>query len=232
MTAPLIGITTYHREAEGRPRFTIPSSYVDAVRDAGGTAVLLAPGESSPGDLLDRLDGLVLTGGGDLDPAFGAPPHPATYFTCPERDAFEIALVDAALARETPTLAICRGMQILNAARGGSLHPHLVERVGETVIHRLSQDEAAAHAVEIAAGSLLAEAQGATHVETVPSWHHQCVQALGEGLRAVAWAPDGVVEAVESASARLLAVQWHPELAPVGSAGRRLFDRLVGWARR
>ena len=230
MTLPLIGITTYHREPAGRPRFTIPSSYVDAVRDAGGTAVLLAPGESSPAALLERLDGLVLTGGGDLDPAFGAPAHPSTYFTCPERDAFEIDLVNVALARETPTLAICRGMQILNAARGGSLHPHLADVVGEDVVHRVSQDEAAAHPVEIAADSLLAVAQRATRAEAVPSWHHQCVDALGEGLRAVAWAADGVVEAVESASSRLLAVQWHPELAPVGSPGRRVFAQLVGWA--
>ena len=229
---PLIGVTTYHREVEGRPRFTLPAAYVDAVREAGGAVVLLAPGESSVADLLPRLDGLVLTGGGDLDPAFGAPPHPATYFTSPERDGFEVELARAAIAQARPMLAICRGLQILNSAFGGTLHAHLPEAVGREVSHRLSQDEATEHGVEIEPASALAEVLGANALDAVPSWHHQCIDRLGEGLRPVARAPDGVVEAVEVADELpLLAVQWHPELERPGTPGRRLFECLVEWSR-
>lgn len=209
----------------------LPAAYVDAVRDAGGLPVLLAPGETAVEPLLHRLDGLVLTGGGDLDPAYGAAPHPATYFTSPQRDAFEIELVEGAIDRSLPTLAICRGLQILNAARGGTLHAHLPEVVGDAVVHRRDQDAAAAHHVEIDSGSRLARTLGAEVLADVPSWHHQSIHQVGEGLNPVAFAADGIIEAIELVNeGPLLAVQWHPELEPAEGAGRRLFDQLIAWA--
>ena len=233
MARPLIGITTYHRETSGRSRFTLPTAYVDALRAAQGLAVLATPGEQEPEELLERLDGLVLSGGGDLDPAGygGAGDHAHTYSVSPERDAFEIALIRAALARGLPTLAICRGMQILNVALGGDLHVHLPDVVGEAVTHRSSQTQAAWHPVRLEPGARLASLLGARTLRAVPSWHHQALSRLGAGLRAVAWAPDGVIEAVELAGERqLVAVQWHPELAGESAEGRGLFEALVSGA--
>lgn len=231
MARPLVGITTYHRETSGRSRFTVPSAYVDALRASGGLAVLVTPGEDDPGELLERLDALVLSGGGDLDPrSYGAEARAHTYSVSLERDAFELALIGGALERGLPTLAICRGMQILNVALGGDLHVHLPDVVGETVIHRTSQTEAAAHPVQIETDSRLAARLGGG-VDLVPSWHHQAIRRLGAGLRAVAHAPDGVVEAVELPEApSLVAVQWHPELAGDSAQGRGLFDWLVAGA--
>lgn len=229
MARPLIGITTYHRETSGRSRFSVPSAYVDALRASRGLAVLVTPGEGEPGELLERLDGLVLSGGGDLDPrSYGAEVRAHTYSVSPERDAFELALVREALERGLPTLAICRGMQILNVALGGDLHVHLPDVVGETVIHRTSQTEAAAHPVRVAGDTRLAAQLGLRRLDAVPSWHHQALRSLGAGLRAVAHAPDDVVEAVElSGAPQLVAVQWHPELAGDCAQGRGLFDWLV-----
>lgn len=233
MSRPLIGITTYHRETAGRSRFTLPSAYVDALRAAHGLAVLVTPGEAEPEELLVRLDGLVLSGGGDLDPAsYGGDPHARTYAVSPERDALELALLKGALERGLPTLAICRGMQILNVALGGDLHVHLPDVVGEAIAHRSSQTEAASHAVRVATGSRLAERLGAGALDAVPSWHHQAIDRLGAGLRPVAWAPDDVIEAVElRGEAQLLAVQWHPELAGATPSGAGLFEALVSRAR-
>jgi putative glutamine amidotransferase len=233
VTRPLIGISTYHRETEGRSRFSLPSAYVDAVRGAHGLAVLLTPGEAEPGELLERLDGLVLSGGGDLDPAsYGGDSHARTYSVSPERDALELALLRGALERGLPTLAICRGMQVLNVALGGNLHVHLPDVVGEAVVHRRSQTEAAAHPVRLERGSRLAERLGAGELGAVPSWHHQALDRLGAGLRPVAWATDGIVEAVELREApHVVAVQWHPELAGAAAEGGGLFDALVAGAR-
>jgi putative glutamine amidotransferase len=154
------------------------------------------------------------------------------YAVSPERDAFEIALLRGALERGLPTLAICRGMQILNVALGGDLHVHLPDVVGERVVHRSSQTEAAAHAVRVAAESRLAERLGATELPAVPSWHHQAIDRLGAGLRPVAWAADDVIEAVElRGEAQLVAVQWHPELAGATASGGGLFEALVSRAR-
>jgi putative glutamine amidotransferase len=233
VSRPLIGITTYHRETAGRSRFALPSAYVDALREAHGHAVLLTPGEAEPDALLERLDGLVLSGGGDLDPSsYGSDVHARTYAVSPERDAFELGLLRGALERGLPTLAICRGMQILNVALGGNLHVHLPDVVGETISHRASQTEAAAHPVRLASGSRLAERLGSAEVSSVPSWHHQALDRLGAGLRPVAWAPDDVIEAVElDRETQLVAVQWHPELAGAAPAGRGLFEALVKRAR-
>lgn len=233
MRRPLVGITTYHRDGSDRPRFSLPSSYVDAVRVAGGVPVLLPPGEETGEDLLDELGALVLAGGGDIHPErFGAERHELSYSVCTERDEFEFALARAALARELPTLAICRGLQVLNVALGGELHIHLPDAVGEQVPHRESQQRHTHHPVRLDPGSHLARVYGVTELE-VPSWHHQGVSRLGRGLRACAWAGDETVEALELPEAPwLLAVQWHPELAiEAGSPHRRVFEALIALAR-
>jgi putative glutamine amidotransferase len=230
---PLVGVTTYHREIEERPRFYLPSAYVDAVRAGGGIPVLLTPGEERPAELLERLDALVFSGGGDLDPGhFGGDDHPDSYFICEERDSFELQLMRAALERETPLLAICRGSQVLNVALGGSLHSHLEDVVGDAVVHRESQTRHTYHPVKLDPESRLAALLGATELAEVASWHHQAVDRLGAGLRAVAWAPDGTVEALELREApRLVAIQWHPELQiELGSPHRKLFEAIVRMA--
>jgi putative glutamine amidotransferase len=240
---PLIGVTTYHRDRAGaagatgggRERFHLPAAYVDAVRAVGGLPVLLPPGDDRPGEILESLDGLVLCGGGDIDPAlFGGPTgHAAQYSTCAERDGFELALLREALARRTPVLAICRGLQVLNVALGGDLHVHLPDVVGDSVMHRVSRERHSVHPVRLEPGSRLAALFGALLLD-VPSWHHQAVARLGAGLRAVAWADDGTIEAVEVEDRpEVLAVQWHPELHAheVASPQRRLFEALVARSR-
>ncbi len=235
MARPLVGITTYPQNDRGR--YELPDEYVACVRRAGADVVLLAPGAGVDGvvGLLDRLDGLVLAGGGDLDPAtYGGTTHETVYSLDAARDTDELAIVHEVLARAMPTLAICRGSQVLNVALGGTLHPHLPDVVGETVIHRDAEaierglPGPVPHEVSVEAGSLVAEVMGATEV-TPMSWHHQAIDRLGEGLRAVAWAPDGTVEATEHESHRWLAsVQWHPELsAESDPTQQRLFDALV-----
>jgi putative glutamine amidotransferase len=234
MPRPLVGITTYHRDGSDRPRFSLPSAYVDAVRAGGGVPVLLPPGEKRFDDLVDDLDGLVLAGGGDIHPErFGADRHALSYSVCNERDDFEFELARAALARELPTLAICRGLQVLNVLLGGELHVHLPDAVGETVPHRDSQQKHTYHHVRLDPDSHLAQVYGAAELE-VASWHHQAVSRLGGALRACAWAEDGTVEAVELPGAPwLLAVQWHPEISiEAGSPHRRVFEALVEVAQR
>jgi len=229
---PLIGITTYHRDRDGRQRFQLPTAYVDAVRAAGGAPLLLPPGDADPRRLLDGVQGVVFAGGGDVHPArFDAAPNPASYSMCEERDAFEFALMEEALARSLPTLAICRGAQVLNVLLGGDLIGHLPEAVGERVPHRISRESHARHVVSLEAASRLARIYGSELLE-VASWHHQAVGRLGRGLRPVAWAEDGVVEALELDGAdRLFAVQWHPELdAAEDSPERRLFAAFLAEA--
>ena len=236
MRRPLVGITCYHREGDERPRYAVPASYVDAVRAGGGRPVRLPPGDPDPAALLDGVDGIVLCGGGDIDPARfgGAAAHDAIYSTCAERDDFELALVRECLDRATPTLAICRGLQVLNVACGGDLHVHLPDVVGESVAHRVSRERHTRHPVRLDPSSRLAALLGAEPV-TVASWHHQAIDRLGDGLRAVAWADDGTVEAVEVERAPgMLAIQWHPELQFREPDRRqlRLFEELVSMARR
>ncbi len=163
----------------------------------------------------------------------GETTHPRSYFICEERDAFELQLIRAALERETPVLAICRGVQVLNVALGGSLHSDLEDVVGDAVPHRESQTCHTYHAVKLEPDSRLAALMGATELAEVASWHHQAVDRLGAGLRAVAWAPDGTVEALELSEApQLLAIQWHPELQiEPGSLHRRLFEAIVRMAK-
>ena len=228
MSKPLIGLTTYG--IANSPGYNIPAEYVLATERAGGVPLLLPP--MDPG-AIDRwialLQGLVLIGGGDMDPAcYGSVSHATIYNLDAARDAFELALARRTIDRQLPTLAICRGMQVVNVVRGGTLHRHLPEVVGETILHRRPPRETTRHTVVVDAGTLVAEAMQATRVDIV-SWHHQAVDRLGEGLRAVAWSEDGVIEAMELAgNPHLLAVQWHPELSAADDpTQQRLFDWLV-----
>lgn len=230
---PRIGITTYHRTGDDRLAFSLPSAYVDGVRRAGGLPVLLPPGETHPEDLLSFLDGLVFGGGGDLDAAlFGGASHATNYSVDHERDTFELALMEHALAGCTPVLAICRGMQLLNVLRGGALHEHLPDVVGGAVEHRESQQRHTEHGVRIERDSYLGRIFEVEELN-IASWHHQGVDRVGEGLRPVAWAPDGTIEALEDASLPdLLAVQWHPELQLYANSPQdRLFRAFVAKAR-
>ena len=231
MGKPLIGLTTYGVNENNA--YTIPAEYVRAVKRAGGVPLLLPPCDPDSIDSwIEPIRGLALIGGGDIDPArYGAEPHETIYNIDIARDACELALARRALDLRLPTLAICRGMQIVNVLLGGSLHRHLPEVVGERVLHRSPPRATTRHHVSVNPDSHVAKAMGVSQAEIV-SWHHQAVDRLGEGLRAVAWADDDVVEAMElSDNPSFLAVQWHPELsAAEDPAQQRLFNRLVALA--
>ena len=228
---PIIGITSYAEDARWgvweAPAALIPLSYVHAVEAAGGRPLLLPPSSEGVEETLDALDGLLLSGGADVDPeAYGAEAHPATNGTRPERDAAELALLEAALARDLPVLAVCRGSQVLNVALGGDLVQHLPEVVGHEG-HKETPGVFADHGVEILPGTRLHGVMG-VHAP-VKSHHHQGYGRLGEGLREAARADDGTIEAVEAPSKRFaLGVLWHPEEGEDAA----LFAALVEEARR
>jgi gamma-glutamyl-gamma-aminobutyrate hydrolase PuuD len=221
---PLIGITTYVEPASWGhwaevEAALIPYTYVRAVERAGGRAVLVPPDAEGSEEVLDALDGLVFSGGNDLEPdEYGADAHPATVGTNPERDRGELALLQAALERDLPVLAICRGFQVLNVARGGDIVQHLPDLVGHEE-HREIPGEFSEHAVRVDPSSRIGEVDGA-----VKSHHHQAVGRVGDGLREVAWAEDGTVEGLEDPEKPfLVGVLWHPE----AGEDQRLFDQLV-----
>jgi putative glutamine amidotransferase len=226
---PLIGITSYAEEASWghwtAPAAFVPLAYVRSVEAAGGRPLVVPPVADAVEETLDALDGLLLSGGADLDPVgYGEAAHPATRAQA-ERDRAELALLEGALARELPVLAICRGMQLLNVARRGSLHQHLPELVGHEG-HREIRGAYSEHDVEVRPGSRTADVLGGRL--RVKSTHHQAPARIGEGLEAVAWAEDGTVEAIEDpARPFALGVLWHPE----EGADRRLFEALVEQAR-
>jgi putative glutamine amidotransferase len=214
-TAPVIGLSAYCEDARWaywhKPAVLLPANYAEQVAAAGGIPVLLPP---LPGiaAAVRRLDGVLLTGGGDIDPGrYGAQPHPATSRVSQARDTAELEMLDAAVAAGKPVLGVCRGMQLVNVARGGTLCQHLRGDAG----HTPSPGTFGSHPVRIEAGSRLAGILGANGAGVdVPTAHHQAIDRLGDGLVATAWAEDGVVEAVERAGTGgpfLVAVQWHPE---------------------
>ncbi len=211
--------------------FLVRRAYAEAVHRAGGRLVVLPPIADRLEDLaevLERMDGLLLHGGGDVDPVrYGAGHvHPEVAGVRFEHDEFELAAVRVALELERPILAVCRGHQVLNVALGGTLHQHLPD-TGATVPHR-----DAYHGVSVVAGTLLAEVVGGDRV-VGHSWHHQAVDRLGAGLVVSARADDGTVEAVEMPGRWVLGVQWHPEDSAAGDpANQRLFDRFVTACRR
>jgi putative glutamine amidotransferase len=187
-----------------------PRTYSLAVQRAGALALILPPDDvvaEAPDELLDMLDGLILAGGSDIDPAsYGAQPHPETRGTRPERDRFEIALGTRALERDMPVLGICRGMQMMNVIQGGTLNQHLGSE-----LHRHTPGAFTDHGVRLESGSLAARVVGDEHTD-VKSAHHQGLDELGEGVVASGYADDGLVEAIEiPAHAFAVGVLWHPE---------------------
>ena len=231
--APLIGISAYSELAKWgaweRPAVVLPRRYADSVAAAGGIPVLLPP---LPGieDALGRLDGLILAGGGDIDPArYHAEPAPETSSVREERDVAELALFAAARSRRLPVLGICRGLQVINVALGGTLHQHLPDVVGHDG-HAPVPGGFADHAVRVAPGSRLSQILGRDEAGT-PTHHHQAVDQLGRGLIPTAWAQDGIIEAFELEGAGdgwfMVAVQWHPEAGDDPS----LFRALIAAAR-
>jgi len=210
-------------------------AYLEAIAVAGGIPMILSP---LPGgdveDLVDRVDGICLSGGPDMHPAwYGGFDHPALGPTEPEVDAFELDLARAARPRGLPLLAICRGMQVLNVARGGTLLQHLPDDVGEEIEHRQTTPASEpVHGVEIEADSRLAALMGDLG-PAVNSFHHQGVARLAPGLRPVAWSDDGVIEAVEAAwEPFTIGVQWHAECLTARREHAALFEGLVEAARR
>jgi len=225
---PVVGITTYVEPASwGHWQLDaalIPYMYVQAIERAGGTPLLVPPVEDGVEEILDALDGLLLSGGADLDPeSYGAEPHPETSGTRPARDRAELTLLEGALARDLPVLAVCRGSQVLNVARGGDLVQHLPDVVGGEQ-HREVSGVFSEHPVRVDPSSKLGAVDG-----PVMSHHHQGFGRLGEGLREVAWADDGTIEAVEDPDRRFtVGVLWHPE----AGEDARLFEALVAEAAR
>jgi putative glutamine amidotransferase len=243
---PLIGVTTSEvRMAEhvdplpqaepATPEMALGMKYLRSVELAGGLPVVLPPLELDAVDpLLDRLAGVCLSGGPDLHPRnYGGAEHPELGPTQPDLDRFELSVARYADIRGMPILAICRGAQTLNVARGGTLEQHLPERGGSSIAHRQrKRGDLPTHTVRIAPGSRLAGAMGCHRAE-VNSFHHQAVAEIGRGLRAVAWAPDGVVEAIEAPRRDLvLGVQWHAEGLNARAEHAALFEALVSAAVR
>jgi len=223
---PVIGITSYAQEASfgvwRLPAALVPLDYVESVERAGGRPLVIPPSAEGVEETLDAIDGLVLSGGADLDPAtYGAEPHTTTDMPQTRRDAGELALLRAALDRDLPTLAICRGSQLLNVVRGGDLVQHLPEVVGDER-HKETPGTFSEHGVRIDPESRLGRLV-ALHAP-VKSHHHQGFGRVGEGLRETAWADDGTLEGIEDPSKRFaLGVLWHPE----ASEDAALFEALV-----
>jgi putative glutamine amidotransferase len=227
---PVIGITSYvvparwaYWELEAA---LVPLDYVRSVERAGGRPLLVPPAEEGVEETLDALDGVIFSGGSDLDPGlYEQEAHPETTGVIEERDRFELALLEGALARDMPVLAICRGSQVLNVVRGGDLVQHLPDVVGHER-HKHTPGVFADHDVELEAGTRLGELLGGEHAP-VKSHHHQGFGRVGEGLRVAARADDGTIEAVEDPSARFaLGVLWHPE----AGEDKKLFEALVAEA--
>jgi putative glutamine amidotransferase len=249
--SPVIGVTTYEDQAAWRGwdarAALLPYVYVDAVRRSGGRPVLLPPGgdAAEARETVAGLDGLIVSGGPDIDPArYGSARHPRTQEPVTARDEWDLAITGSALALSVPLLAICRGMQVLNVLRGGTLHQHVPDLVGHDR-HTGPKTGFGRHSVEVAEGSLLSAIQPSGEFFDVPTHHHQAIDLLGDGLAAVAWEEDGLIEAVEAGPSELgglsgfvLGVQWHPEqgtdsalfAALIAAAAERAAARAAGLA--
>jgi putative glutamine amidotransferase len=223
---PLIGITTYVTPAKWSywelEAALVPADYVRAVQRAGGRALLVPPSDDGVEETLEAVDGLIFSGGSDLDPdLYGQDAHAETFGIVRNRDAAELALLEGALERDMPVLAICRGSQVLNVARGGDLVQHLPDVVGDEK-HKHTPGTFADHDVVVEDGTRLASVLGDR--APVKSHHHQGIGRVGEGLRVAAHAEDGTVEALEDPSHRFaVGVLWHPE----AGEDARLFEELV-----
>ena len=241
MERPVIGLCTALERAQwsvwDQDAVLLPRSYAQEVNNAGGLAVLLPPDPrlvEEPGEALELLDGLLLAGGADIDPAsYGQAPHAETRDSVPERDAFEIALTRAAIEADLPVLGICRGMQLINVALGGTLSQHLPEHLGHQEHRRvLGSFDGSDHDVEVIDGTLAMSVIGAGRHPT-KSHHHQGVDRLGDGLRVSARSSlDQLVEAVELPQRSfVLGVQWHPEADPQSPVIGGLVEAAAAHAR-
>jgi putative glutamine amidotransferase len=234
---PVIGITSSidHRSAAFGETYSLTRKYAEGVLQAGG-APLIVPhnlDEKSLGAVLDRLDGVLLSGGGDIDPAvFGEELHPATCEIEPDRDRVELTLARLIVERDLPCLAICRGIQVLNVALGGSLVQDIPSQIPNAVPHSFDRKttprDYLAHPVKIDPQSQLARVMQVEVAQT-NSWHHQALKRVAEGLQVTAYAPDDVIEAVEAPGRRYaIGVQWHPEwMFEKWAEHRRLFEGVV-----
>lgn len=238
MSAPLIGLTTRNTVSPtyNIPLISSPRSYVEALSRAGAAALLLPLGlkKDQLERLVNMLDGIIFTGGGDIETArFQGTDHPLVSLVDPERDEMEFDLVCKVREAEIPLFGICRGIQVINVAFGGSLYTHLADQAPETVEHTFFPGypwDHIAHAVQVAQGSLLAEIVEEPSIQ-VNSLHHQGIRALASNLTAVGWSPDGLVEAVELTDYPFgLAVQWHPEWLPEAPHSQALFEAFVAAA--
>ena len=236
--APLIGVSTSITVGARPERAYVNSAYLHAIQQAGGVPVPLPPQLSAASleQLGGELRGLLLTGGGDVDPAlFNEAPHSTLYDVAPSRDTLETSALALALPRGLPVLAVCRGVQVLNVALGGTLYQDVGTDPGTQIPHSQTEPrEQPTHKVKVTPGSRLAETLGTDELE-VNSMHHQAIKRLGRGLTAVAWAPDQIVEGAEldDPARFVLGVQWHPEeLVGHSEPARRLFAALVAAARR
>ena len=237
MTRPAIGICAALEQASwgvwNRPAVLLPHDYLVAIQDAGGLPLMIPPDphlERYPDEALDLVDGLILAGGADIDPSsYGKEPHPATNGTVPQRDRVELALTRRAVERELPVLGICRGMQLLNVAFGGTLRQHVPDEVGHDE-HRPNPGsfENSDHDVRLSPGSLAARAAG-EELHGTKSHHHQAIAELGEGFEVTGTSVlDELPEAIERPNGFVLGVQWHPE----ADERSRVIRMLVGEAAR
>jgi putative glutamine amidotransferase len=228
---PIVGITSYTEEVAWgdwvEASAVVPLAYVRSVERAGGRPLLVPPSEDGLEETLDVLDGLVLSGGSDVHPElYDAEPHPETTDVREERDRAELALLTAALERDLPVLAVCRGSQVLNVARGGDLVQHLPDVLGHEG-HKHTPGEFSDHDVTPEPGTRVGQLLGER--APVKSHHHQGFGRIGEGLREAAWAEDGTLEALEDPSKRFaVGVLWHPE----EGEDMALFEALVEEAAR
>lgn len=237
MTRPVIGVTASidHRPPAFGETYSLTRKYAEGVLQAGGVPVIVPHNldEESLRALFDRLDGMLLSGGGDIDPAsFGEAAHPATCEIEPDRDRVELALARRVVEQDMPFLAICRGIQVLNVALGGSLVQDIPSQVQDALPHSFDRQTTPrnylAHPVKIDPGSQLAQVMQLDVAQT-NSWHHQAIKQVAAGLQVTAVTPDGVIEAVEVPGRRFaIGVQWHPEwLFEEMAEHRRLFEEFV-----
>lgn len=230
MSKPLIGLTSYSRTDDGQ--FTIPARYLESIERAGGLGIVVTPSSGCIESLVSEMNGFVLTGGADVSPSeYGGNDHASIYGVNAERDSFELALVGAVAKRKSPLMAICRGVQVLNVALGGTLVEHVPDEYGESVMHRSADFDRTEHSIRLDSDSRLAEIMGCTDFSCA-SFHHQSIRSPAPGFKVCGRAEDGVIEAVESDRySKLIAIQWHPEYtAREDSLQQGLFDTLVAWA--
>ncbi len=212
MTKIKIGICSYGRDEKNE--YHLPAEYIEAILKANALPYMLPPGVKDIAAWLAPLDIVVLSGGGDIQPKlYGEEQHPMLYALDDQRDTTELLLIEHLLNKKLPTLAICRGMQMINVALGGSLYQHIPDHFGEKILHRAPPRQPTSHKIKVKPNTKLSAMLNHTEFQA-PSWHHQAIKDLAKPLKAVAYAEDGVIEAVEhEAQPHLIAIQWHPELS-------------------